>query len=68
MFIKTPIFQYFDSKTHILIETSVLDYAIGKVLSQLSTDWVNSDKLNLVNSRAPESNLAKNLSKSDFGQ
>ena len=32
-FTEAPIFQYFDSKYHIRIETNALSYAIGDVLS-----------------------------------
>ena len=42
------------------------------MLSQLSIDWVASNKLNSINSKTSELNLAKklakNLTKSDFGQ
>ena len=34
-FIKTPIFQYFDSECHIRIGTNKSNYAIGGILSQL---------------------------------
>ena len=34
-FTKTPILQHFDLKSHIWIETDVLGYAIGGILSQL---------------------------------
>ena len=37
-FIKALILRHFDSKSHIWIETNTLDYNIGKVLSQLSTN------------------------------
>ena len=53
VFIKAPIFQYFDLKSHIQIETDASSYAIGKVLSQLNLD---SDA------------LLNDLNKSDFGQ
>ena len=36
-FVKAPIFHYFDSESHIRIETDVSSYAIGGVLSQLSS-------------------------------
>ena len=52
-FIKAPILQHFDPKSHIQIETYVLGYAIGGVLSQLNLD--SDALLNLLN-------------KSDFGQ
>ena len=37
-FTKAPIFQYFDPKCHIRIETDASGYAIGGVLSQLILD------------------------------
>ena len=37
-FIKAPILQHFDPKSHIWIETDVPGYAIGEVSSQLSLD------------------------------
>ena len=36
-FVKAPILYYFDPKSHIWIETDALGYAIGGVLSQLSS-------------------------------
>ena len=33
MFVKTPILNHFDSDHHIQIETDVLGYAIGVILS-----------------------------------
>lgn len=35
IFIKTPILQHFDPKCRIQIETNVLGYIIGGILSQL---------------------------------
>ena len=52
-FIKVPILQHFDLKSHIRIETDASSYAIGKILSQLNFD-----------SNIP----SKDLNKSDFGQ
>ena len=52
-FIKDSILQYFDTKSHIWIKTNASGYAIGKVLSQLSIDWLALK-------------LVSNLSKSDF--
>ena len=34
-FIQAPLFQHFDPEWHIQIETDVLSYTIGRVLSQL---------------------------------
>ena len=69
-FIKAPILRHFDLESHIRIETDALGYAIGGVLSQLSFDWVTSEKSNLINSRATEPNSAKFKfsTKSNFGQ
>ena len=36
-FIKAPILQHFDPECHIWIETNALGYAIGGVLSQLTS-------------------------------
>ena len=63
-FIEAPILGHFDPKCHIRIETDALGYAIGRLLSQLSTDWVTPNESNLAKSK----NLVKNLTKSDFGQ
>ena len=38
MFIKALILRYFDLENYIWIQIDVLSYAIGRVLSQLSTD------------------------------
>ena len=68
-FIKAPILRHFDPESHIRIETDASGYAIGGVLSQLSSDWVTPEESNSVNSRASESkNLVRNSTKSDFGQ
>ena len=37
-FLKAPILHHFDPERHIRIETDVSDYAIGGVLSQLTSD------------------------------
>ena len=37
-FVKAPLFHHFDSEYHIRVETYVLKYAIGGVLSQLTSD------------------------------
>ncbi len=37
-FIKTPILRHFDPECHIQIETNALEYAIGGVLSQMTSD------------------------------
>ena len=37
-FLKAPILHHFDPERHIRIETDVSDYAIGRVLSQLTLD------------------------------
>ena len=42
-FTKAPIFQYFNLKYHIQIETNKSGYAICKVFSQLNFDWVALD-------------------------
>ena len=42
-FIEAPILRHFDPECHIRIEIDVSGYAIGRVLSQLSSDWVDSD-------------------------
>ena len=47
-FIKVSILSQFDFKSYIQIKTNVLDYIIGKLLSQLNTNWIVSDKSNLV--------------------
>ena len=38
MFFKAPILGHFDPKRHIRIETDASGYAIGGVLSQLTSD------------------------------
>ena len=38
MFLKAPILHHFDPKCHIRIETDASGYAIGGVLSQLTSD------------------------------
>ena len=45
-FLKAPILYHFDSKRYIWIETDVSGYAIGRVLSQLTSD--NSGRWHLV--------------------
>lgn len=35
VFIKAPIFYYFDPEWHIQFETDIFGYAIGRVLGQL---------------------------------
>ena len=42
-FTKALILQHFDPECHIQIETNASDYAIGGVLSQLSSDHLTSD-------------------------
>ena len=37
-FTKAPILQYFDPEHHIQIKTDVSDYAIGGVLSQMTSE------------------------------
>ena len=63
-FIKAPILRHFDQECHIQIEIDTSDLAIGRLLNQLSTDWVVPDELNLVKFK----NLFKNSTKSDFSQ
>ena len=43
-FIKVPILQYFDPKCHIQIESDALGYAIGEVLSQLTSNYLISNQ------------------------
>lgn len=50
-FINTLIFQHFNLKNHIQIETNKLGYLINKILSKLSTNEIISNKSNLVNSK-----------------
>ena len=52
-FVKTLILQQFDLENHIWIETNVLSYAIGRVLSQLNLNFDASPN---------------DLNKSDFSQ
>ena len=58
-FIEALILQYFDPECHIRIETNSSGYVIGRVLSELSSDWVAPNGSNLAKS--------KKLAKSDFG-
>ena len=44
MFTKTLIFQHFDPKYFIWINTNVSAYAIGRVLSQLISDYLKFDQ------------------------
>ena len=55
MFTKVLILQYNDPKCHIWIKTDVLGYAIGKVLSHLTSDQMTLDS-------------KSNLTKSDLSQ
>ncbi len=41
-FTKTPIFRHFNAKCHIRIETDGLGYAIGGVVSQITSDQYSS--------------------------
>ena len=43
-FTKAPILQYFDLECHIRIETDASGYAIGRVLSQLTSDHLTSNQ------------------------
>ena len=43
-FTKAPILQHFDPECHIRIETDASGYAIGGVLSQLTSDHLTSDQ------------------------
>ena len=54
-FIKAPIFQHFDPKSHIRIKTDAPSYAIGILLNQLNLDF------NILPNNW-------NSNKSDFGQ
>ena len=42
-FTKAPILQHFDPECHIRIETDASGYAIGRVLNQLTSNYVISD-------------------------
>ena len=44
VFTKAPILQHFDPECHIRIETNTSGYAIGGVLSQLTSDHLTSDQ------------------------
>ena len=44
VFTKAPILQHFDPECHIRIETNVSGYAIGRVFSQLTFDYLTSDQ------------------------
>ena len=54
-FTEAPILRHFDPECHIRIETDASSYAIGGVLSQLTSDQVTLDSESI-------------LTKSDFGQ
>ena len=43
-FIEAPILRHFDPECHIRIETNASGYAIGRVLSQLTSDHLTSDQ------------------------
>ena len=43
-FIEAPILQHFDPECYIRIETDISGYAIGRVLSQLTSDHLTSDQ------------------------
>ena len=43
-FTEAPILQHFDPECHIRIETDASGYAIGGVLSQLTSDHLTSDQ------------------------
>ena len=43
-FTEAPILRHFDPEYHIQIETDVSGYAIGEVLSQLTSDHLTSDQ------------------------
>ncbi len=42
-FSKAPILRHFDMESYIWIETDVLEYVIGRVLNQITSDY--SDKI-----------------------
>ena len=44
-FTEAPILRHFNSKCHIRIKTNASSYAIGGILSQLSSDWVDPNDL-----------------------
>ena len=50
VFNKAPILRNFNLEYHIQIKTDALSYAIGKILSLLSFDWVALDGSNLTKS------------------
>ena len=70
-FIEAPILRHFDPECH--IRTYASGYAMGGVLSQLSTDWVNPDepdsnKSKISAAESAKSKIsAKNSAKFDFG-
>ena len=46
-FTKSPILRHFDPKCHIRIETDTLGYAIGGVLSQLTSNQITLDSTSI---------------------
>ena len=66
VFTKAPILRHFDLECHIQIETDAAGYAIGGVLSQLTSDQVTSDQV----TSGSELNSAKSKvsTKSDLNQ
>ena len=65
-FTKAPILWHFDPKCHIRIETNVLGYAIGGVLSQLTFD--NLDQWHPVAYYSQKITLAKTCYKTHNGE
>ncbi len=63
-FIETPIFEHFDPKYHIRIETDTLGYAIDRILSQIILDHLDQLSSRYVTYK----NLELISSKSEIGQ
>ena len=40
-FVKAPILYHFDPKCHIQIKTDLFEYTIGKILSQLTLNYLD---------------------------
>ncbi len=63
-FTETPILRHFDSEYHIRIETNASEYAIGGVLSQMTSDHLDQ----LSSDHVTHKNLNPIFSKSEIGQ
>lgn len=64
IFIKASTLQYFGLECYISIKTNASGYTISRMFSELSTNWVASDKANLSKSKI----LVENLTKSNSNQ